>query len=175
MIAVSHYVIKTKEKDFHKALLGVIEKAKSFQGYQEIKSLKLEDNDNLEFLLLAKFDNETNYKAWEDSDTRKNWSNELKKFVTKQSKVRHQEGLEFWFDLPKQPNTIVPTKWKMGLVTWLVIFPLILILTSLANKYLTFLHPNLKMLFVSLILVSFMTYFLMPKITKVFAFWIFKK
>jgi|TARA_R110000868_G_C10968788_1_gene769446 hypothetical protein len=34
-------------------LLSVLEKAKSFQGYQEIKSLKLEDNDNLEFLLLA--------------------------------------------------------------------------------------------------------------------------
>ena len=99
---------------------------------------------------------------WESSEIRKEWVERLELYIRKESKVHVQEGLEFWF---AQQEQFAPTKWKMAIIVWLVIFPLILVLSTLAGKYLTSLHPYLRMLVVSIIMVSSMTYFIMPKIT----------
>lgn len=174
-IAISHYVKQGKEQNFEEALKQVIAQAKTFEGYEGIQIIQPNNKVENEYLLLVRFDNEANYKHWENSEVRKKWSQELKDYIHKESQIRHQEGLEFWFSLPKTPAPVPPTKWKMAVLTWLVIYPLILVLSSLAGMYLTFLHPFLRMLVVSMLLVSAMTYFLMPNITKIFAKWIFKR
>jgi antibiotic biosynthesis monooxygenase (ABM) superfamily enzyme len=171
-VAVTHFVNQGIEKQFEEALNLVIEEARLFNGCKGIQSVKLKDDLNNEYLLLVRFDTESNYMIWESSGIRKEWVERLELYVSKESKVRVQEGFEFWF---AQQEKLAPTKWKMAIIVWLVIFPLILVLTTLAGKYLTSLHPYLRMLVVSIIMVSSMTYFIMPKITNVFSFWIFKK
>lgn len=173
-IVVSHFVKQGKEEAFEAALKQVIGQAKTFEGYEGIQIIQPNNKAENEYLLLVRFNNEHDYKRWEDSDIRKNWSEELKSFIHKESHVQYQESLEFWFSLSKLPAPIPPTKWKMAVLTWMVIYPLILLLSTLAGMFLDFLHPFLRMLIISMILVASMTYFLMPNITKVFAKWIFK-
>ena len=91
---------------------------------------------------------------------------ELEAYIHQASNIRYQEGLEFWFSLPEMPKVAVPTKWKMAVLTWLVIYPLILLLSTLAGWYLSMFHPFFRMLIVSGILVTLMTYVLMPNITR---------
>ena len=174
-VVVSHYVKHGKEQKFEQALKQVIHQAKAFKGYEGIQTIKLDNKVESEYILLVRFDAEPNYRTWENSKTRKAWSEELKEYIVKESKVRYQEGLEFWFSLPQITNSIPPKKWKMAVLTWMVIYPMILGLSTLAGVYLNFVHPFLRMLIVSMILVSLMTYIVMPKITTVFASWIFKK
>jgi len=174
-VAVTHFVKDGLDDEFETALNKVISEAKKYIGYQEIQTVKLNEELGHEYLLLIRFDNEVNYKNWENSDFRNDWANDIKRFVIKQSKVRYQEGIEFWFSSPKQSVSNPPKRWKMATLTWLVVYPTILILSTLVSEYLGFLHLFLRMLVVSLIMVGAMTYFIMPRITKIFASWIFKK
>jgi antibiotic biosynthesis monooxygenase (ABM) superfamily enzyme len=174
-IVVSHYVKRGKEQEFERALKQVIEQAKSFKGYEGIQTIQVNNKVENEYILLIHFDTEPNYRTWESSNIRRAWSKELKEYIIKESKVRFQEGLEFWFSLPQLSNSIRPKKWKMAILTWMVIYPMILALSTLVGVYLNFMPAFLRILIVSMILVSLMTYLVMPKVTTVFASWIFKK
>jgi len=174
-VVVSHFVKNGKEQAFEQALKQVIEKAKGYQGYAGIQTIQVNNQLEYEYVLLIRFDTETNYQTWATSETRKEWVQELKQYIIKESQVRYQDGLEFWFSLPQTTTTAAPKKWKMAILTWTVIYPLVLALSTIASAYLSFIHPFLRMLLVSVILVSLMTYLIMPQVTKIFAFWIFKK
>jgi len=174
-IVVSHYVKPGLEQQFEMALHTVIEQAKQFSGYQGVQIIRPDSKSNQAYLLLIRFDNEVTYQAWEQSDIRRMWSQKLQTFIHKESQVRFQEGLEFWFSDPHTSTPVPPTKWKMAFLTWLVIYPLILLLSNVAGFYLGFLPPSVRLLLVSMTLVATMTYVLMPWITKTFAFWIFPK
>ena len=67
----------------------------------------------------------------------------------------------------------VPTKWKLALLTWLAVYPLIILLSTIAEQYLGFLPSYIRLLALSMVLVGAMTFYLMPKLTKTFAAWIF--
>ena len=174
-VVVSHYVKKGKEKAFEEALKAVIEKAKTYDGYEGIQTMQVNGKGENEYILLVRFDTQAHYDLWKSSDTRKEWSVALKQYITKESEVRYQEGLEFWFSLPQVTTAEPPKKWKMALLTWMVIYPLVLTLSTTAGFFLDFVPLYLRMLLVSLIMVSLMTYIVMPRITTVFAPWIFKK
>ena len=173
-VVVSHFVKKGKEKAFEGALKQVIEKAKNYQGYEGIQTFQLRNKVENEYVLLVRFDTESNYQNWAASTTRKDWVQELKQYISKESEVKYQEGLEFWFSLP-QMSAEAPEKWKMAILTWMVVYPLVLSLSTIAGIYLGFVPLFLRMLLVSMSMVTLMTYLVMPKITRLFAFWIFKK
>ncbi len=174
-VVVSHYVKKGKEQAFERALKQVIQKAKSFQGYEGIQTIQLNYNVENEYIVLVRFDTEPNYNTWAMSDVRKQWAQELKQYIIKESEIRYQEGIEFWFSLPEKATAAPPQKWKMALLTFMVIYPLVLTISTLVGFYFNFLHPFLRMLMVSLTLVPLMTYIVMPRVTKLFSAWIFKK
>ncbi len=174
-IVVSHFVKKGAEKAFEGALKEVIQKATSFEGYQGIQIIRPGDKRENEYILLIRFDTESNYQVWERSEPRNTWFQELKQFVTKESTIRYEHGIEFWFSTPEGNTSIPPKKWKMALLTWSVIYPSVLTLSTAASLLLPTVPIFLRMLLVSMILVSLMTYVIMPKITSTFAHWIFKK
>ena len=174
-IVISHYVKIGLEQEFEQALKSVIQQAKQFKGYEGVQIIQPNTNAHNEYLLLVRFDSEANYQTWQRSDIRRGWSERLQRFIQKESQVCFQEGLEFWFSRPQISTLVPPTRWKMALITWLVIYPLILLLSNIVGLYLGFLPLSLRLLLVSMTLVALMTYFLMPWVTKTFAFWIFPK
>lgn len=174
-VVVSHFIKSGKKQEFEQALKQVIAKAKDYKGYEGIETIQVHNQDANEYILLVRFDTESNYNTWATSNTRKEWSKELKDYITKESEVRYQEGLEFWFSLPQLTSSKPPQKWKMAILTWAVIYPMVMVLSTLAGLYLDFIPLYVRMLFVSMILVSLMTYIVMPRITSIFAFWLFKK
>ena len=173
-IVVSHFIKHGKEHAFEEALKQVIQKALTYEGYEGIQIIRPNAKASNEYILLIRFNTEANYHIWANSAPRNEWFKELKDYVYKESEIRYEEGLEFWFSLPEVTGTKPPTKWKMAILTWFVIYPSVLALSTIAGIYLGFLPLAIRMLLVSMTLVSLMTYLIMPKITKVFAFWIFK-
>lgn len=173
-VVVSHYVKPDKVQEFKEALKQVIQKAKAYKGYEGIQIIQVNNKTAEEYVLLIRFDTEVNYNIWAKSKPRNEWFEELKTYIVKESKIRYQEGLEFWFSLPQITTAQAPKKWKMAILTWMVIYPLVLTLSTLVGIYLYFLPPFLRVLTVSLILVPLMTYVVMPQVTKTFATWIFK-
>lgn len=173
-VVVSHFVKPGKENEFELALKDVLDQAKKYEGYQGIQTLQMSTKVENEYILMIRFDSETHYQVWAASGTRTQWAQELKAYITKESQIRFEEGLEFWFSLLQPSTAIPPKKWKMALLTWMVIYPSVLTLSTLAGIYLNFLPLFVRMLLVSMTLVSLMTYVIMPKITTLFASWIFR-
>ena len=173
-IVVSHYVKPDKEAAFEQALKQVIQEAKAYEGYSGIQIVQNKHSAEIEYLLLIRFETEAYYKVWEASGPRNNWFKELEQYILKESKIRYEEGIEFWFSAPQTSTVVPPKKWKMALLTWLVIYPSVLGLSTLAGILLDFAPTYLRIMAVSLTLVPLMTYVIMPQVTKAFAGWLFK-
>ena len=86
-------------------------------------------------------------------------------------------GLETWFAVNSAVSRpmIPPPRYKMAIVTWIAIFFLIVIVNLLFGSFLA----SLSMLFRSLVLtvglVILMTYAVMPRMTRLFSWWLYPK
>lgn len=68
-----------------------------------------------------------------------------------------------------------PKKWKMAIVIWLAIYPLITPIFTLLGKYLILINPlPLRTLVITLIAVPTMVFILIPALQKVLHKWLFK-
>lgn len=66
-----------------------------------------------------------------------------------------------------------PKKWKMAIVVWLAIYPLITIVFLLFGKYLVQINPiPLRTLIMTVILVPLMVFLVMPMIQKLLKNWL---
>jgi antibiotic biosynthesis monooxygenase (ABM) superfamily enzyme len=66
-----------------------------------------------------------------------------------------------------------PKKWKMAIVVWLAIYPLITIVFLLFGKYLVQINPiPLRTLIMTVILVPLMVFLVMPLIQKLLKNWL---
>lgn len=68
-----------------------------------------------------------------------------------------------------------PKKWKMAVVIWLAIYPLITLILVLFGRQLAKVTPTpLRTLLLTAILVPIMVYWAMPLVQKIFADWLRK-
>lgn len=84
------------------------------------------------------------------------------------------EGLAGWFDLPGTSPFKAPPKWKMASITWLAIFPLLVVVTS-ALAPITYTLPNyLRLAVGTAATVPLMTWLVMPAMTRLFRAWLYR-
>ena len=80
-------------------------------------------------------------------------------------------GLETWFALPGSPAAIAaPPKWKMALVTWCALLPQVVALSFVIPKTLPF---PLGVAISTAIPVCVLTWFAMPRLTKLLRPWLY--
>ena len=65
-----------------------------------------------------------------------------------------------------------PPKWKTAILVWLAIYPSITTLFLLFGEQLMALHPMLRTLVLTLILVPLLVFVLLPLMHKLFAGWL---
>jgi antibiotic biosynthesis monooxygenase (ABM) superfamily enzyme len=172
-VIISHYVAPQQHAKFEQALTQVIAQAKAFVGYEGVQIIDPSTSGiHNEYLLIVRFDQEANYKKWEASPARNGWGQTLADMVQKQSVVSYHSGVNFWFNSSPSPQQTAPSKWKMAVLAWCAAFPLIL----LFNYILSWAYPSLplllKMVFLSMAMITGMTYVIMPRLTHWFAFWL---
>ncbi|MBA3950579.1 MAG: antibiotic biosynthesis monooxygenase, partial [Rubrobacter sp.] len=68
-----------------------------------------------------------------------------------------------------------PPRYKMAIVTWLAVFPTVLIIFTLFGPLLNLLPTVLRTLLFTLTMVTLMTYLIMPRMTRLFSFWLYPK
>src|SRR5262249_56046294 len=74
---------------------------------------------------VCRFDLGAPLHAWLDSAERAAWLQRAEPHVAGPMRTQVLTGLESWFTLPTQPGVPPPPPYKMALVTWVIIFPLI--------------------------------------------------
>jgi uncharacterized protein len=162
------------EDEFERVLSDLLVAAEAFEGHLGVNIFRPTDRSNPEYRIVFKFDHLSNLTHWENSPIRHRLLERTKR-LTVGSKYQRLTGLETWFTLPIQGAIVPPPRYKMVLVTWLVIFPLINIIPPFLNQLLSPLPPLLRSAIGAAFMVSLMTYVIMPRVTKLFAKWLYPK
>ena len=125
-----------------------------------------------EYTLVVRFSDATHAASWEDSAQRADWLAQVTPLLDGETTLEQQPGLEFWFTPPGSPSLAQPRRWKMLVVTLLALYPTSLLLTLLIGPALAHLPLALRALVQAALVVSLMTYLIMPVATRGFRRWL---
>lgn len=173
-VSVSRKVIVGKEKDYEKWIKGVTQAAAKYVGHMGSSVLRPSNATKGEYVLIYRFDNYLHAQTWENSKERKDWVNQLPPLVVGEAKRKRVTGLEFWFDLPSVEVTKTPSKIKMSLVLFVVVYTLVLTLATLLGPIIKDFPFWMKLLVIIPTQVLLMTYIVMPKVTGYLKNWLYK-
>jgi antibiotic biosynthesis monooxygenase (ABM) superfamily enzyme len=168
----SRRVKSGKEQEFEEWVSGILGAAEEFPGYLGSNVIKPREDDDDEFQIVFKFDRASNLKRWEESEERHAWLRQVRPLVHEEN-VRVLTGLETWFTLPARPGEPAPPRYKMAIITWIAVFPLATLIFALIHPLLGGLPVVIRTLVFTLIMVTTMTYVVMPRMTRLFSFWLY--
>src|SRR5829696_3100214 len=117
------------------------------------------------------FPNEEALRAWEESEERIRLVQEAGDFST--PNVQRATGLETWFVLPGERAIVPPPRWKMLLVTLIGAYPLVVLLSAFVLPSLEGWPLLVRAAVVPVVLLSLMTYLVMPQLTRLLSGWLY--
>jgi uncharacterized protein len=164
-----------REQEFEEWVSGILGAAAEFPGYLGSNVIRPSDSDDDEFQIVFKFDRASNLKLWEGSRERREWLRKSRDLILEKEDVRVLTGLETWFTLPSRPGEPAPPRYKMAIVTWIAVFPLATAIFALTYPLLGELPTVIRTLVFTIIMVTLMTYVVMPRMTRLFSFWLYPK
>jgi len=122
-----------------------------------------------EYGILRSFESDAACQAFYDSEMFRQWDEYANQFVVGGWTRRRLSGLEaFFLGVPGGP----PHKWKMAVVTWLGVFPAVVLWSWAVRKSLSGLPSLVTTAIVSALVVATLAWIAMPLLTRVFATWL---
>lgn len=160
------------EAAYEEFLDGIIGAASRFPGHLGVEVFRPTGPSD-EYRIVYRFDSAAHLRSWLDSNEHAAWLQRAEPHAASPITRQFLTGLEGWFTLPDQPGVPPPPPYKMALVTWMLIFPLI---TAIAY----FLGPTLarialvpRLAITTGIAVPVMTWILMPRVTRLLRPWLY--
>jgi uncharacterized protein len=163
-----------KETAYEKWLEGIIAAAAEFDGHQGITVLRPPPGGR-EYVLVVRWRDFESSRRWVDSSERARWLALLEPLTEPDTRVEQRCGLETWFTLAPGDagGPPPPPRYKMAVVSFLAVYPLILFLSYFVVPKLTLLPWAFRPLVMCVILIPLMTWLVMPRMTIVFWRWLF--
>ena len=113
------------EAAYEAFLAGISGAARAFPGYLGVEVFRPAPGRGGEYRIVYRFDSLTHLHAWLDSAEHAAWLARAEPHVAGPMRTQVLTGLEGWFTLPTQPGLPPPPPYKMAILTWVTIFPLI--------------------------------------------------
>ena len=124
--------------------------------------------------MLFAFDTDAHLQDWTQSRERQRWLRRIADVTHGDSAMRVLSGLETWFALPAARTKVPPARWKMAVVTWMGIFPLVLLMSHTVAPLLGgWIHPLLVVMVSTALITVAMTWVVMPNLVPLFASWLY--
>ncbi|MDQ4127946.1 MAG: antibiotic biosynthesis monooxygenase [Actinomycetota bacterium] len=162
-----------REPEFEEWATGILGAVNGYPGYLGSEVIRPgEDPGDDEYRIVFRFDQASNLRAWEDSEERRRWLKWAQPLIHEE-KVRVLTGLETWFTRRSRPGEPAPPRYKMVAITWLAVYPLITLILVLFGPLLGLMPMLVRTLVLTAVMVTLMTYVIMPRMTRLFSFWLF--
>lgn len=169
----SRRVKRGREREFEEWVSGILAEASKAPGYLGSEVLRPSAPGDDEYRIVFRFDHASNLHAWERSEERRRWLERSRPLLREEERVSVLTGLETWFTLPSKEGEPAPPRYKMAVVTWLAVFPVVMVIFTLFGHWLNLLPTVLRTLVFTLVMVTLMTYVIMPRMTRLFSFWLY--
>lgn len=174
VVAVSRTVKAGCEAEYEAWVSKIAGLAARFQGYMGANIFRPSAGSR-EYTTIYRFDTHAHAAAWQTSPEHAQTVAEVAYLIEGQENRNMLSGLEVWFD---QKNTVSPapqpSRWKMSLVLFSVVFVLLNTLLTVLNPLLSNWPRLAQTALVVGIQVILMTYLIMPRVNRLLAKWLFK-
>jgi uncharacterized protein len=170
-IAITRKVKPGMEQAFEQALRDFVRESLHLPGTTGVHLVSPADGESREFGILRSFDSESARDHFYTSPFFIKWQEEIAPMVIGQPVRRELHGLEAFFRGAGEP----PPRWKMAAVTWMGVFPAVLLWATVLPPYLTALNPVLVGAIVDVFVVATLTWCFMPLLTRLFSKWLRKE
>lgn len=163
------------EDEFEEWATGITAEAGRFDRYLGSNIFRPNSDADDEYQIVFKFDHASNLDLWQNSNERRRWNERARNLIKEEPKVQVLTGLETWFTLPSKNGAPPPPRYKLVVVTWIAVFPLAILVFMLLQPLLGNAPAVLRTLVFTVTMVSMMTYVVMPRMTRLFSFWLYPK
>jgi antibiotic biosynthesis monooxygenase (ABM) superfamily enzyme len=160
------------EAAYEQFLEGIIGAARRFPGYQGVEVFR-PAHPGGDYRTVYRFDSVIDLTRWLDSEEHAAWLARAEPHALGPMRTSFLTGLESWFTLPDQPGAPAPPPYKMALVTWAAIFPLITLVALALNPLLRELQLVPRLAVTTAITVPLMTWVAMPRVTRALRGWLY--
>jgi antibiotic biosynthesis monooxygenase (ABM) superfamily enzyme len=111
---------------------------------------------------------------WLESDERAHLLRQVRSLGAARTAVQQRTGLETWFHVPSEAAATMrpPPRWKMWLVSLVAIYPLVLAFQAFVVPLTSSWPLPLRAALFSLVLLTLMTYVVMPVVTRLLRRWL---
>lgn len=171
-VVVARRARKGREKELEAWLRDCIAVTAKFAGYEGASVLRPRGAAQPEHVLIFRFASYAGLRGWQTSPERDEWLAKAEPF-TEHVEVHTAHGLEPFFDLPSERTAPPPPRWKMAVVTWVTLYPLIVGVGALASPLVDGLPFAVATLATSALTVVLMTWLAMPRMTRLLARWLY--
>jgi uncharacterized protein len=158
---------------FEEILEGIISAASEFPGHLGVEVFRPPSGTAAEYRTVYRFDSGEHLRAWLGSDERAAWLERAEPHVVGPMRTSFVTGLETWFTLPGRPEMRPPPPYKMALLTWITIFPLITAIVVLTGPLLEDLPLAVRLGITTALTVPLMTWVVMPRVTRLLRGWLY--
>jgi uncharacterized protein len=171
-VLYSRRVKPGREADFEAWARGIVAAARQFPGH--LGASVLDAPGSREYHILFSFADRRSLRAWLDSEERRRWLARGGELLEADRGLQQLTGLETWFKLPgaNVPTMKPPPRWKMWLVSIVAVYPLVLVFQALLVPRMAGLPLPLRALLFPLVLLTLMTFVVMPVVTRVLRRWL---
>ena len=158
---------------YEQFLAGINAAARQFPGHLGVEVFRPESAAVGEYRIVYRFDTRDHLRAWLESDERAAWLERAEPHVIGPMRTRFVTGLESWFTLPGRPSIPPPPPYKMALLTWITIFPLITLVVIALDPLLEKLDLVPRLAVTTAVTVPIMTWLVMPRVTRLLRSWLY--
>jgi antibiotic biosynthesis monooxygenase (ABM) superfamily enzyme len=128
-----------------------------------------------DYRIVYRFDSRAHLQRWLDSPEHLAWLERAEPHAAGPTQERFLTGLESWFTLPAQPGAAPPPPYKMAVLTWVTIFPLITAIVIATAPLIGSLHVVARLAITTAITVPLMTWVVMPRVTRLLRGWLYPR
>jgi antibiotic biosynthesis monooxygenase (ABM) superfamily enzyme len=159
------------ERDFERVTTSIMEVASRFPGYLGAQLVHPGEDpevyDAMYHIVLA-FEDQARLDAWHESTERQLGLAAAAPFIDGELRLKPVSGLGLWF----RTAPVNPPRWKVAVVTWLGICPVVYLLFLLMGDRLAswWLLPRTVLLTLAVVVV--MTWVVAPQLTRLFRPWL---
>jgi antibiotic biosynthesis monooxygenase (ABM) superfamily enzyme len=161
------------EAAYEAFLAGISGAARAFPGYLGVEVFRPAGGQGGEYRIVYRFDSLAHLRTWLDSPEHAAWLARAEPHVAGPMRTQILTGLETWFTLPTQPGAPPPPPYKMALVTWVTIFPLITLVVVASAPLLGGLPLVVRLAVTTGVTVPLMTWVVMPRVTRLLRRWLY--
>jgi uncharacterized protein len=171
-VVVRRRVKPGSEAAFESAMQEFIGFALAFPGNRGIHALRSGEH---EYTVVDRFADARSRQAFKEMPKYRDWMQRLRELSEAEPYIEEHAGLGGWFTLPGAARASAPSQLKMALVTFLGVLPLTGALLAVLPSVLPGWHPQAVNVVMSVLVVTLLTWPVMPLLTRLFASWLYGK